>query len=73
MTFAEYLAERPARLDIEGEFVRLARTDAQISHARSFSELRRHLQDLDPSYRTSLGAQQVWTDYQRKLVAQPNA
>jgi len=73
MTFAQYLAERPARFDIEGAFVRLARIDERMSRATSFAELFGQLKERDASFSVALAAQNVWTGYQRKLETQPDA
>lgn len=44
MTFREFIGQRAARADSEGDFVRLARTDRKMSDVASWSELRSHLE-----------------------------
>ena len=39
MTFREFIGQRAARADSEGDFVRLARTDRKMSDVASWSEL----------------------------------
>jgi hypothetical protein len=76
MTFREFIAQRVARADAEGDFVRLARTDRKMSDAASWSELRSHLEANGSWLNLVEPARRVWAEYQKetkKMSSAPKA
>ena len=63
MTFKDYVTSRPARADLRGDFLRLARANSALSQVTSWGELRAHMQHSGtPSHIVEAG-EQVWSNY----------
>lgn len=73
MTFKEFIAVRPARADAEGDFVRLARADREMSDAASWSKLRSHLEADGAWLNLVEPAQRVWGEYQKETKKMSSA
>lgn len=76
MTFREFIGQRAARADSEGDFVRLARTDRKMSDIASWSELRSHLEASGSWLNLIDSAHRVWAEYQKetkKMSSAPKA
>jgi hypothetical protein len=73
MTFKEFIAMRPARADAEGDFVRLARADREMSDAASWSELRSQLEADGAWLNLVEPAQQVWGEYKKETKKMSSA
>ena len=63
MTFKEYITNRPARADLRGDFLRLAKANSALPEVTSWGELRAHMQHSGtPSHIVEAG-EQVWSNY----------
>jgi len=67
MTFKEYLDQRKAGYDPEGDFVRVARADPQLRDASSWAELKSCLQARQVSFHVMDAGQLAWRNYQKTL------
>lgn len=67
MTFKEYLTTRQSRDNIQGDFVRDAKTDATLPDVTAWAELRRHLVQRNACDNAVEAAKLVWSAYRAKL------
>ena len=67
MLFKEYLATLRSTYDAQGDFVRLARVDADMPDVTAWSELETHLISRNASYAMQEAARNVWDNYERAL------
>ncbi len=63
MTFKEYLAKRRVRDNIQGDFVKEARSDGQLPDVTTWAELRSYLEGLAVYHGALQAAYLVWTAY----------
>lgn len=67
MTFNEYIITRQARDNIQGDFVRDAKSDATLPDVTTWAELKRHLLRRNACDGALEAAKLVWSAYQAKL------
>lgn len=67
MTFKEYLTTRQTRDNIQGDFVRDAKSDSTMPDVTTGAELKRHLLRRNACDGALEAAKLVWSAYQAKL------
>jgi len=67
MTFKDYITSRPARADLRGDFLRLARANRALSEVTSWHELRAHMQQSGTPFHVLAAGEQVWSNYLIKV------
>lgn len=67
MTFKEYLTTRQPRDNIQGDFVRDAKSDSTMPAVTTWAELKRHLLRRNACGGALEAAKLVWSAYQAKL------
>ena len=71
MTFKEYLANRVARENPQGDFVRDARADRQLPDVATWPELHSYLRSIRAGSETIEAGRLVWQSYRQ--VLKPNS
>ncbi|MFT4149541.1 MAG: hypothetical protein QM656_05030 [Paracoccaceae bacterium] len=67
MTFKEYLTRRQTRDNIQGDFVRDAKSDLTMPDVTTWAELKRHLLRRNACDGALEAVELVWSAYQARL------